>query len=121
MGNLNSEFKKLVRILKTDKYINSDTYSPISIDIDVIITKNTRRVQEHHQAQVIEKARAYVPQDEYLFHDSIMQTIYDTNIKYNSKPNPTSFFELFDIKLNQYTIDNYRANSCLITLIVDRF
>ncbi len=54
-----------------------------------------------------------------LFNETAPKAIYNKDISYNLNEQATNFAEMFDIVLNAYTIDNYKANSCYLNTIVD--
>src|SRR5690606_8683350 len=47
------------------------------------------------------------------------KAIYSKFVDYDLNDQAAKFSELFGINLNKYTIDNYKANSCFMNLIVD--
>jgi len=61
----------------------------------------------------------FKPAHRKLFNSVASQAIYQKNISYDLNKQAKNFGELFGIHLDQYTLDNFKANSCYLNLLVD--
>ena len=112
-GNNKIKWDYLVSILKTDNEVKNFFSNFQSKDIVLIIVYNASLVQNAD--------KEYKPLDDYLFDDLDNSMIYNKYITYDINKQAQTFSEMFNIKYNPYTIDNFKANSCFINLIVDTY
>jgi hypothetical protein len=105
-------WNSLIGILSNDPKIK-DMIELITLsgEIDCIIIKNVVEQKEVKNPHNPLKRR--------LFNDVESQFICRNDITYQLNKKATTFSEMFGLSLDRYTIDNFRANSCFITLIVD--
>lgn len=111
-GERQKTWDKLHSILKTDRDIKN-FFSNASREITLIIIKNASESKE--------ETKEYQPLDDYLFNDNDNSKIYNKFIHYNLNKQASTFSEMFNIELNKYTQDNYKANSCYFNIIVDTY
>jgi len=64
-------------------------------------------------------AKNYKPQNRRLFKSVSSHAIYRNDISYTLNKQARTFSELFGIHLEQYTLDNFKANSCYLNLIAN--
>ena len=106
-------WKQLKNILYTDPGIKRViNVLEESSKIDVIVIKNA--VQIHDNI-----VNHYKPIKRKLFNSVSAQAICRNDISYEINKQAKRFGELFGIHLEQYTIDNFKANSCYLNLIVN--
>ena len=106
-------WNNLLNILSSDLDIAEEIKNLIqSLDIDCIIIKDTVQSEAG-------KVKPHKPLRKKLFDCSAPQAIYRKDISYDLNKQATTFGEMFGIHIEQYTLDNYKANSCFLNLIVD--
>lgn len=107
-----AKFKQLLHLLAIDPDVKKRLQDIlISGEIDCIIIKDTveqEQVRKH-----------FHPLKQRLFSGVAPRAICHKDISYELNKKATTFGEMFDIQFNQYTIDNFKANSCYINTIVD--
>jgi hypothetical protein len=106
------QWRQLVRILATDEKA-AEILNSLSADISMILIRNVSEVE--HTTEV------HDPVNDQLFAGSDCKTIYSKDISYELNHQAQTFGNLFKINLNKYIVDNYRANSCYVNLIVDTY
>ncbi len=77
--------------------------------------------QIHKKGLTFDLEEEYQPLDDKLYADILNRTIYSRDISYKLNERAKNFFQLFDIGLNKYTLDNYKANSCYLNLLIDTY
>jgi hypothetical protein len=106
------QWRQLVKILATDEKA-AEILNSLSADISMILIKNVSEVEHTNEV--------HDPVNDDLFASSENKTIYSKDISYEINQQAQTFGNLFKINLNKYTIDNYKANSCYVNLIVDTY
>ena len=129
-----SNFNKLINVLsRNSKFLKEWEYINQSVDVDMIyLMKPIRNVNVNKKAldlnvKLFDKNNKSLKNktidllNEELRNDmenSVLSSIF-INYKLNKKAQ--SFAQLFNIDLCSYVNDNYRANSCFVTAIVNTF
>ena len=106
-------WKQLLHILATDKEMKESLGRMLmSLDIHCIYIKDTVSSQEG-------AVKPHKPLRRKLFSETAPKAIHRKDISYNLNKQAASFGDMFKIQMDEYTIDNYVANSCFLNLIVD--
>lgn len=112
-ASLEEVWLRLLRLLQTDKYVAENLEVLMrSLEIHCIIIKD---VAERERGQ----PKKFKPLRQRLFTQETSHAMCRKDITYKLNQAATTFSELFQIDLNQYTQDNFKANSCYLNLIVD--
>ena len=53
-----------------------------------------------------------------LFSEKAPKAIYNKDISYDLNEQAVNFADMFGITMNKYTIDNYKANSCYVNMLI---
>lgn len=110
-------WRKLNHILRTDVGIKRVLkILEISSHVDVIIVKSAVLLANNDNNKA---AKKYKPQNRRLFNSVSSHAIYRNDISYALNQQARTFSDMFGIHLEQYTIDNFKANSCYLNLIVN--
>lgn len=109
------DFKKLVETLSYDEEFN-DLYNAYNTYFNCIIIKSVSN--GFIQKQTIKDA---LFESVKLHFDDKEGGIYHKFIDYNINHEAKTFGELFNLKIDDYTRDNYKSNSCYINTLVDTF
>ena len=105
-------WNKLIHILRTDSGIKRVIeVLEDSTKIDVIVVKGAVLINEN-------AVNNFKPLKRKLFSSVSAQAICRSDISYQINEQANDFSELFGIHLDQYTIENFKANSCYLNLIV---
>jgi hypothetical protein len=104
-------WKKLLSILSTDHDLEEALDRFAKYQINCIVIKDVARGDK--------PKHPYNPFDKKLFSCTAPRAICHRDITYKINKDAQNFADLFGIELNQYTIDNYKANSCFINLLID--
>ena len=105
-------WKHLLQILSDKEMKESLGRMLMSLDIHCIYIKDTVASQEG-------TVKPHKPLHKKLFSETAPKAIHRKDITYNLNKQAKSFGDMFGIQMDDYTIDNYVANSCFLNLIVD--
>ena len=108
------KWKQLKKILQTDAYFKKALEPKEGYDIDCIIIKD---VVEQHQ----DKKKKYKPLNNRLFSHILSNAIYHKDVSFKLNRDAETFGDMFSHNYDGYIEDNFKANSCYLNAIVDRF
>jgi len=103
----------LTKILRTDEGFKKALIPKEGYDIDAIIIKDTVKQQR--------SKKKYKPLSRRLFSEESSNAIYHKDVSFNLNRKGETFRDLFKVRFGQYVQDNYKANSCFLNSIVDKF
>ena len=115
----NNNWDQLINILKTNetfKHVNENNETYVNMIIVHQVYNFLRRDIED-----VPLFKKYLPKFEELHREQTEWAIYHKYIDYSIDENAKSFNEMFNIPLEKYTQDNYKANSCFLNILVDTY
>ncbi|HRP37395.1 MAG TPA: cell envelope integrity protein TolA [Candidatus Dojkabacteria bacterium] len=107
-------FNHLLRLVKTDHRIKEFIDTIISGEISCIVVKDA--VQGRR-----EQGKPFQPLKKRLFSSAAPQALYSQDISYSLNKEAIKFGELFNMHVDSYVLDNFKANSCYINLIISKW
>ena len=113
ISDKNVNWETLIDILKTDQQF-ADYYENFVAYINLIIVKN-------YTETVINIDNKHNPIEDFLNADNDNKRMFSQFIEYDINTKADSFGDLFNVKLSDYVISNFKANSCFLTAIVNHF
>lgn len=115
-------FKRLVKILIENSDINNiiKHFSKSYVDnyINMIIIVSVIKQVEPIETKIEDR---FIPNDRFLFSSDSEGGFFHKFIDYKLNKNAKSFNELFDIPKCDYVLENYKANSCFLNLLVNTY
>jgi len=107
------KWKELIKLLRTDPKAKKILKGK-SFDLRLIVVTRTAQNEKYI-------GKDYNPLTEDLFMDVENKMINNKNITYDLNKQAKTFAELFNVKLHDYVIDNFKANSCYLNTIIDSY
>ncbi len=106
-------FEILLKIMRTDDDVREVLKKMEAYDIDLIIIKDA--------VEQDKPKKKWKPLRRRLFSEATLNAICRKHVSYKLNRDAETFGEMFDPQFDDYIKDNFKANSCFPTAIVDHF